>query len=219
MFIGNRTRDTKLDPYAGDSLSDDYILDMARQALTRPSDSYWHDDRIWNTHTFMFASAPDSDDLVSKSNYRRILEDMLTAYPRNGMIEASGFGHWTYSHFDAVLVRVTYANGEVTPAFADALAIAYALEHSYPVYVDDDYSELESAEWDRAIEDAIDWVSKQDDAGEWDQTFKESVLDYLYSENAELIGYHDVGYIPEETFERAVAYARDPQLHQTETLY
>lgn len=219
IHIGPRTRETKLDPDAGDSLDDEYLLKMAAIALDRPDNYYGGDERVYSTHTHMFASAPDSDDLVSQSNYRTILPALLGAYPRHGMIEDSGFGHWTYSHYDSILIKVIYSNGEITPAFADALAIAYALDHDYPLYDESDYSDLEMSVWDETINQEIGFQSRHDESGEWSESFKDLVKEYLYGESAELIGYHDVGYIPEETFSRAVEYARDPQLRQNEELF
>lgn len=202
IFVGSRTRKTRL----GFAPDDETILDYARQALERPSESYWNDDTLWITHTLLFAYAPGSDDLVGESNYQCILEDLSTAYAKSpDAITAGGFGHWTYSHYDAVRVRVTYANGEIHPAFADAVAIALALQ-DYPLYSEDDYSEREWKAWESAIEEAARYALEDESDGD---EIRSDVLEYLHSDRAELVGYHDVGYVPDETVTDAIAYARE----------
>lgn len=203
MFIGTRTRATKLGTDSWRGTPDDAtILQFAEEALERPSDSVWYDDRLWNTHTFMFASAPDSNDLVSQSNYRTLLRDLHAAYPRQ--ITASGFGHWTYSHYDALLVQVVYSNGEITPGFAEAVEIALYLRDEYPLWDDNDHSELEMWIWTTAITDAVEWEL----SGENDKdTILDDVTNWLW-ESEELVGYHEVGYVPDELVTKAIETIR-----------
>jgi len=182
------------------------ILKRATEALKHPQDAVFWDEDVYSTHTLMFYSAPASDDMISQSNHRTILRDLSAAYKRSPRaIESSSIRHWTYSHFDCIKVQVTYVNGDIHPAFVDALTIALKLD-DYPLWDESDYSELETAEWDRAITDAVDWALRnEDDADE----IRAAVTEYLYSDSAELIGYHDVGYVPDETMDAGIAYARE----------
>lgn len=166
MYVGSRTRNVRID-YGYRTVSDETILEYAAQALERPSESAWRDDELWDTHTLLFHSAPDSDDTVAQSNFRSILEDLGDAYKRSpGAVERARIGHWTYSHFDCIKVRVTYANGEIHPAFADAVQILKALE-DYPLYSEDDHSDLEMEIWEKAINDAVTYaLESEDDAAE-----------------------------------------------------
>lgn len=123
----------------------DYVLDQAREALEHPADSAWRDDELWATHTLMFAT-PDyaitDDDLPGWSNYRSILRDMLKVYPDD--VEDASFGHWTFSRFCAIKVRVVDADGYVTPAFVEALEVATDLRENNHLYDEGDYMELEN---------------------------------------------------------------------------
>jgi hypothetical protein len=148
----------------------DYVPEMAAQALERPSDSGWRDDRMWVTHTLMFAHAPASDDILGESNLRRILEDLQAEFPGEDRVSAGGFGHWTYSHFDAVLIRVLDKRGRITPEFAVAAVIARTLRDEYPVYDEDNYSELEMEYWDKAFDSEFDWLSRGVEVSEDDKS-------------------------------------------------
>ena len=125
------------------SVDYDTILERASEALEHPADSAWSDDELWNTHTMLFAT-PDielTDDYLSDwSNYRTILKALKDAYPDD--VEDASFGHWTYSRFCAVKVRVVNKKGHVTPAFCEAVEIAYDLEHNNHLYDEGDYMEL-----------------------------------------------------------------------------
>ena len=191
IHVGPRTVATRLTP-AYDLPDADTLLEFARDALTRPSDSYWRDDELWETHTFMFSHAPDSDDTIAESNHRSILRDLSAEYARHkGAIERAGFGHWTYSHFDTIKVRVIYANGEIHPAFADAVAIAIELRDNYPLYDETDHSDLECEYWDKAIDEEVNYAVPRalDDLEESEgaplsesdaDLFREDVREYLF---------------------------------------
>ena len=134
------------------SVDYDTILERAEEALEHPADSAWRDDELWNTHTMMFAT-PDieltDDYLEDWSNYRSILKALSDAYP--GDVEDATFGHWTYSRFMAVKIRVVDADGYITPAFCEAVEIAYDLEHNNYLYDEDDYMELRDEAEARAV--------------------------------------------------------------------
>ncbi len=138
---------------------EDYVPVMAAEALERPSDSYWRDEDMWNTHTVMFAYSPLADDLLGESNYHTILAALTAEFPGDSRVEASGFGHWTYAHFDAIKIRVLDKRGRITPEFAMAAVYARALQ-DYPLFDEEDYSERESAEYDRQFTEELNWLSR-----------------------------------------------------------
>lgn len=119
----------------------DTVLEHAEGALEHPSDSAWRDDELWSTHTLMF-STPDialTDDYLGDwSNYRTALRLLSEAYPDD--VEDATFGHWTYSRFMAVKVRV-HRDGVITPAFCEAVGLVEGLK-DYGLIDEDDYSEL-----------------------------------------------------------------------------
>ncbi len=121
----------------------DTVIELAEEALQHPADSAWHDDELWSTHTMMF-STPDieltDEYLEGWSNYRTILKALSEAYPDD--VSDCTFGHWTYSRFMAVKIRVVDADGVITPAFCEAVEIAYDLEHNNHLYDEGDYMEL-----------------------------------------------------------------------------
>lgn len=120
----------------------DQLIEFAEDSLQTPSDSAWFDDELFNTHTMLFAT-PDislTDDYTAEwSNYRTALSLLSEAYP-DDVAEAT-FGHWTYSKFYAVKVRV-HRDGVITPAFAEAYGLVKSLE-DYGLIDEDDWSELE----------------------------------------------------------------------------
>jgi len=117
------------------------VIEYAEGLLEHPADSAWRDRELWDTHTLMFA-APDialtDDYLGDYSNYRSALRMLSEAYPED--VEDASFGHWTYSRFVAVKIRV-HRDGVITPAFTEAVGLIEALE-DYALIDEDDYCEL-----------------------------------------------------------------------------
>ena len=218
LRIGPRTHDVRLDAYALDGMDSDALIAAATSALERPSDSGWWDDDLFSTHTLMFAT-PDwsltDEYIVGQANYRAILEDMSSAYARHpGAVESATFGHWTYSRYQCIKVRVCYADGTIHPAFVDAYAIAQGLERDYPLYSDETHSELELEVWDRTVDMAIaDARSDSDDDSResetWEETFRESISEWF--------GYNDPGYIDDEHVESAISAADAAVARERET--
>lgn len=118
------------------------LLETAEEALERPGDSAWFDEELWNTHTLVLAT-PDisltDDYLADWSNYRSILRDLQDEFPDD--VEDAEFGHWTYSKFKAVKIRVVDA-GWVTDAFVKLFEILEDLKDTV-LYDEDDFYELE----------------------------------------------------------------------------
>lgn len=210
-----RTRLITPESWEWDEIDRDAILAAATEALTRPSDSGWWDEEMYTTHTLMF-STPDpsltDEYTVGTSNLRSITADMLAAYP-HAVSEAS-FGHWTYSRFLALKVRVIDSHGRIHPAFVDAMAIAWSLEREYPVYSDDDHSELEWEIWTRTVESALDDIRRgygdapeapegvDRDSEEWGALWTEYV-----NESDRGYGYHECTYLDPECATLAASHA------------
>lgn len=107
----------------------DELEEAAQDALEYPADSFWRDDELWNTHTLMFATpSPELTDeyYLGHANYLAALEYLTENYP--GDAEAATFGHWTYSQFVAVKVRVRGDDGELTEAYAAAVTLSKQAE-------------------------------------------------------------------------------------------
>ena len=133
-------------------LSDDEIIEQAKDALTAPSDSWWYDDELFKTHTMMFAT-PDikltDDYLIGWSNYVSILRDMEKHYPDD--VSAETFGHWTYSTFACIKVRVLDDDGYITAAFVEAVEIAEHLASVYPAWDEEHWMGLEGEAEDEHV--------------------------------------------------------------------
>ena len=120
------------------------LEEAAEEALVHPPDSAWRDEDLWNTHTLMFATpSPELTDdyLLDYANYRAALEYLTENYP--GDVEEATFGHWTYSQFVALKVRVRGDDGEVTEAYAAALTLTKQAE-DYAILDEVIYSEEQS---------------------------------------------------------------------------
>jgi len=204
LHVTDRTRETILDTL---TLDEDDIIQAAHDALTQPSDSAWRDEDMWTTHTLMFATPdPDLTDeyTIGHSNYRSVLRDAIDAYPED--VEAASFGHWTYSRFVAIKVRVCTDDGEITPAYADLYSISLGLENDYPLYDEQDYSELEWQIWERGVDstlsdsvasEALEAVADRYRA-DWETDFREFLSEHHF--NIE-------GWISDEAAMEAVEYA------------
>lgn len=209
IHIGSRTADTRLDPYALEGCDPEALVAAATEALKHPSDASFWDGDLYVTHTLMYGT-PDwsltTEYIVGQANYRAILEDMSSAYARHpGAVEAASVGHWTYSRYQCIKVRVCYADGEIHPAFVDAWSIAQALECDYPVYSENTYSDLESEVWEYTVSEALADARRDDDApayrdsDDWEIAFREAVSEWF--------GYSGVDYISPEHLESATGAA------------
>jgi hypothetical protein len=126
--------------------------EAAEEALTRPSEASFWDDDLYVTHTLMFHT-PDpqltDEYAIGYSNYRSVLAHLRELYPKD-VTEAS-IGHWTYSRFLCIKVKVKTKKGKLTKAFRAAYDIARGLQ-DYPIFDDDDHNELASELEDAFIE-------------------------------------------------------------------
>lgn len=152
----------------------------AEEALVHPPDSAWRDEDLWNTHTLMFATpSPELTDdyLLDYANYRAALEYLTENYP--GDVEEATFGHWTYSQFVALKVRVRGDDGEVTEAYAAALTLTKQAE------VDAILDEFIYGEEELRVEDAAlkQWA-------DWEKLDLETLIEVV----SESSGHYQAGY-------------------------
>jgi hypothetical protein len=128
---------------------DETYAEAAVEALAYPSDAYFHDEDLYVTHTLMFHT-PDpalTDEYAyGYSNYRSILRDYA-----GEDVEAASVGHWTYSRFLCLKVRVIDDSGQVTDTFRELYDIARGLD-DYPIYDESDYYDLESELQDEYVQ-------------------------------------------------------------------
>lgn len=164
------------------------LISAAEFALQAPANSGWHDDRLWNTHTLMFAHAPASGDILGESNLRSILKNLTGLFPGDERVSEGGFGSWTYAHFDAVLLRVLDKRGRITPEFCEAYDIAMALR-DYPVFDESDLSELENEYWEKSFDEEFDWLSRGVEVSDADRT---RISEYV---GEKYYGYGEPGYV------------------------
>ena len=88
------------------------VRKMVGDALTRPADSAWRDERLYRTHAPAFSRPSWSlttDYAISEVN-AQIAWDTLKCYGA----EIGSFGHWTYSSFDCINVPLLDSNGDIT---------------------------------------------------------------------------------------------------------
>lgn len=152
------------------NVSDDaeHMAIAAREALTRPSDYAAWDERWYTTHGRVMDWAERGDDLVAESNYLTALAMLqgAVAHDETGASEARGddvedttASHWAVGSLRELFVRVYDEAGAYTPAFKQAVEIAYSLSN-YPILDESDYSERETEAWFAVFEDALDCATR-----------------------------------------------------------
>lgn len=133
------------------------LEDLADSLLEHPSDSLWRDEELWHTHTLLFGT-PDptltDDYLGDYANYRYALAQLEDNY--KGDVEEATFGHWTYSRFVAIKVRVRDEEGELTEAFIEAITL-WQLAQEEGVLDWDTYSE----ELSRVESEQVDYLATE----------------------------------------------------------
>ncbi|MFE5663380.1 hypothetical protein ACFQ7W_05525 [Streptomyces niveus] len=95
-------------------LDRDTLKEAAEEALTRPSDAMFYDDRLFTTHGAVFNWAERGDDLLEESNYRTAL-DLIKSAADDGrsdtemsdeqVIDGTS-GHWLVGSLRTIYVQV-----------------------------------------------------------------------------------------------------------------
>jgi hypothetical protein len=188
------------------NVSQDDIIELAELALTRPSDAMFWDSDLYSTHTLGMYWAPDSDDLIAESNYNVAYEELHNAFPGESRIDSASVGHWTYSSFNCIKVRVINKRNRITPEFV-AFALMVISLRDYPLLDDEDYSNREYELWQNSVTEAIsdyenDIANEFDNAREFSDSEREYVIEYLSEHYGP--GYSEAGWIDPEWITEAV---------------
>lgn len=213
-----------------DEFDEDHLRQAAKEALgfNGPTDL----DGPSNGHMNMpegfgvvYSYPPQAGDLVDESNYYATLAAVKEAAGEKFVdrdIKESSVGHWTYSYFDVLLVRV-YEPGtepwlegkdprievEYTDAFLAAVDCADR-RHQYPLLDETDYNEREYAAWEKEVDEAIAQEQRRGDYGDDEddvQAIRDVMSDLLDEEGesaADAFGGPD-GYSPDNVDYEKVA--------------
>jgi hypothetical protein len=168
--------------YTTDDFDDDDYRKAADEALTRPSDASFWDDRLYTTHGGPIVSwAPDSDDLISESNYHTVLEHLQSIAAEAGEDDAVIDGtvkHWTYSYFRVIYVQVYDGEGNFTRTFKEAYCVARFLRDEGPIFDETDFNDREWQQNERLFDETLSEVA---DRHEYDEPFdRDSITEALH---------------------------------------
>lgn len=212
----------------GSSLTAEELKSVAEQALSRPRDFMSNDADLWVTHTLMFGTPSwnlSNHDIVGETNYRAVLADGLKYFPND--VENFSFGHWTYSRYNCIKVRVLDENGSVTQAFAELYEIKKFLDEQYPVYNDELYSQLAAERFNEYLDSVMETIERDREYANETSTeitlsdkWKEEFRKYVWFDCPETGGSED--HLPDELRDKAIEHADSgwtlEQLHKVETL-
>lgn len=141
---------------AGNDIDDETLTEAAKEALQRPSDAAFWDERLYTTHGLTFGWADRGDDLLAESNYHVALSAIRDAAGEDAddhVIDGS-VSHWLVGSMRQLFVQVRDDSGAFTAAWREAVACGLALQ-DYPILDESDYSERESNEYWRQYADAL----------------------------------------------------------------
>lgn len=99
-----------------------------------------HERDWYYQRSIVYSYAPDQGIPLYKSNYESILRDLMENDSDN--VEDTTLGHWTYSYFRILVVKLYDSEGRPTPAAIHADDILGELEQ-YGIWDDEDLSERE----------------------------------------------------------------------------
>lgn len=135
-------------------IDNDSLIQAAREALTRPdSFLYYGDLNMFVTWGYSISQTRDSS-LLDLSNYRCLLADVTAHLEREGLdpgeyIEETRSSHWLCGWIEQLAVRVLVDESRgivpdnITSAFRWLASAASYLHSDYPVWNDEDHSQLE----------------------------------------------------------------------------
>jgi hypothetical protein len=199
----------------GSHLTEERVVELAREGLVQPSDSYFRDEDVFVTHTLMFHTPAWSithDDPKGETIYR-MAKDQLSRYGRS--VTEESVGHWTYSRFSCLKVRVLTDAGNITTAFVHALIIATDEDGMWGEY----YHEVEEEIWDEAFDyvfTAVDRERMLDDEPDLSDEEKAAYREYFHETYG---GHSEPGYIRDEWHEDCLERALHPIPRQELTLF
>lgn len=196
--------------YLDRDVTDDDLKAAAREALTRPSDAVFYDDRLYTTHGPVLAWAERGDDILAESNYLTVLPFLESAAEDEEHVLDVTVRHWAVGSLRQIFVQVYEEDSETfTAAFREAVVVAHSLR-DYPVWDEDDYSERELARFDSNLDDAIQWVIGHDEVFE-DDSNSDAIVAQAMEVGAlfDLFGRHADAEVSEDDVRRVLMEARD----------
>ena len=117
------------------------IEKYAKQATTRPEDfGYWGSDDMFNTWGFTNIDQNRDSDVLVKSNFKYITEDLMGSFPDDFRIE--NYAHWAVGNVDRLVCRV-YEEDRKTIALSFIMAMQWLDKlDDYPVADEDSYQTM-----------------------------------------------------------------------------
>jgi hypothetical protein len=141
---------------------DNYTIEyLAQSALEKPKDfGYWGSVDMFNTWGFTGIDQTRDSNILDRSNFRVISNDLMKMYPNDFEIES--YSHWACGSIDRLVCRILKSPGDIieeniTLCFFQAMEWHRTLEQ-YPVADDDDYLDLIREECLDYIENMADYL-------------------------------------------------------------
>jgi len=141
------------------------IEKYAKQATTKPEDfGYWGSEDMFDTWGFTNIDQSRDSDILEKSNFKYITEDLMGSFPEDYRIET--YNHWAVGSVDRLVCRV-YELDRKTIALPFALAMEWLDKlDDYPVADEDMYQKMIDLE---NISDLEYWSKDNPDYVDTDQ--------------------------------------------------
>jgi hypothetical protein len=192
--------------YTTEDFDDDDYRKAADEALTRPSDASFWDDRLYTTHAPVLSWADRGDDLIAESNFHTVLAHLTEIAAEAGEGDAvfdGSVSHWLVGSLKQVYVQVYDGEGGFTRTFKEAVCVAHGLR-DYPVFDEQDWSTREWEQNERLFDETLSEVA---DRHEFDEPVDREFIAIGLHEARQIRGDLLVNY-PDVTFDE-VAEAWD----------
>lgn len=145
-----------------DLIEGEELVELAKQALKRPSYSSWWYTGMFHTHGFSGFSQHRDSDLLERCNFIAIQQEIETSdWSEDGWEgndepwEVLGASHWAVGHADFLVCRVLndpdspITEENITGVFQYLVTQAQYIAEQYPILDEDLYAKME---WTEAIE-------------------------------------------------------------------
>jgi hypothetical protein len=193
--------------YTTDDFDNDDYRKAADEALTRPSDASFWDDRLYTTHVPVLSWADRGDDLIAESNFHTVLDHLQTIAAEAGEEDAvfdGSVSHWLVGSLKQVYVQVYDDEGNFTRTFKEAVVTAHFLRDEGPLFDETDFNQREWEQNERLFDETLSEVA---DRWEFDSEFdRDSITERLHEQRSEghvLENYPDVTFAEvEQTYQQ-----------------
>ncbi|WJN62848.1 hypothetical protein [Streptomyces phage phiScoe2] len=140
------------------------VVEYAENALVRPSDAAFWDDRCYETHVPVIGWASRGDDILEESNFHAALSELEGAAEDESHVFQGSSGHWLVGTLEQVWVQVyeDETREDFTAAFIAAVEIQESLK-DYPILDESDYSEREWKLYEENLSEALDQAQREFD--------------------------------------------------------